>query len=197
MAGASFIMSVTLGKVAQPLPMLRMDVVRNNIAEISGMIDIETRTGKGSRFIITLPITLAIIKALVIRCSGRTYAMPITSVLESLLLTDADIMTVERKEVVQLRETTLPLLRLEHFFDIERTDTAPKEFYVVVVGVAEKRLGIAVDELICQQDIVIKPLGESFKQFRGISGAADLGNQQTILVLDVGGIINETMRTGS
>ena len=173
-----------------------MDVVRNNISAISGMVDIETRKGEGSRFIITLPITLAIIKALIINCSGRTYALPITSVLESLLMTDKDIMTVERKEVVQLRESTLPLLRLEHFFDLRRSDEAPKEFYVVVVGVAEKRLGIAVDNLICQQDIVIKPLGDSFKRFRGISGAADLGDQRTILVLDVGGIINETMRSG-
>jgi len=173
-----------------------MDVVRNNISAISGMVDIETRKGAGSRFIITLPITLAIIKALIINCSGRTYALPITSVLESLLMTDKDIMTVERKEVVQLRESTLPLLRLEHFFDLQRSDEAPKEFYVVVVGSAEKRLGIAVDNLICQQDIVIKSLGDSFKRFRGISGAADLGDQRTILVLDVGGIINETMRSG-
>jgi len=174
-----------------------MDVVKNNISAVSGMVDIETRKGEGSRFIITLPITLAIIKALMVRCSGRTYALPITSVLESLLMTDKDIMTVERKEVVQLRETTLPLLRLEHYFDIHRSDEPPKEFYVVVVGVAEKRLGIAIDDLICQQDIVIKPLGESFKRFRGVSGAADLGDQRTILVLDIGGIINEAMRSGS
>lgn len=174
-----------------------MDVVKNNITAISGMVDIETRKGEGSRFVITLPITLAIIKALVISCSGRTYALPITSVLETLLMTNKDIMTVERKEVVQLRETTLPLLRLESYFDIRSSDKAPEEFYVVVVGVAEKRLGIAVDDLLCQQDIVIKPLGESFKRFRGVSGAADLGDQRTILVLDIGGIINETMRAGS
>jgi two-component system chemotaxis sensor kinase CheA len=174
-----------------------MDVVKNNISAVSGMVDIETRKGEGSRFIITLPITLAIIKTLIIRCSGRTYALPITSVLESFIMSDKDIITVERKEFVQLRESTLPLLRLEYFFDIHRGGKPPKEFYVVVVGVAEKRLGIAVDDLICQQDIVIKSLGESFKRFRGISGAADLGDQRTILVLDIGGIINETMRSGN
>ncbi|MDD2897189.1 MAG: chemotaxis protein CheA [Desulfuromonadaceae bacterium] len=174
-----------------------MDVVKNNIAAVSGMVDIETRSGEGSRFIITLPITLAIIKALIIRCSGRTYALPITSVLESLLMNNTNIMTVERKEVVQLRESTLSLLRLDGYFDIRRSETPPTEFYVVVVGVAEKRLGLVVDDLIGQQDIVIKPLGDSFKQFRGVSGAADLGDQRTILVLDVGGIINETMRSGS
>jgi two-component system chemotaxis sensor kinase CheA len=174
-----------------------MDVVRNNIAAVSGMVDIETRKGLGSRFIITLPITLAIIKALIINCAGRTYALPITSVMESLLMTDADIKTVERKEVIQLREQTLPLLRLESFFSTTRSTAQTGEFYVVVVGVAEKRLGIVVDELLGQQDIVIKSLGESFKRFKGISGAADLGDQRTILVLDVGGIINETMRVGN
>jgi two-component system chemotaxis sensor kinase CheA len=174
-----------------------MDVVRNNIAAVSGMVDIETRKGEGSRFIITLPITLAIIKALIISCAGRTYALPITSVMESLLLTEADIKTIERKEVIQLRENTLPLLRLESFFATPRTNDRPREFYVVVVGVAEKRLGVVVDDLLGQQDIVIKSLGESFKRFRGISGAADLGDQRTILVLDVGGMMNETIRTGN
>jgi two-component system chemotaxis sensor kinase CheA len=174
-----------------------MDVVRNNIAAISGMVDIQTRKGEGSRFIITLPITLAIIKALIISCNARTYSIPITSVLETLIVTDKEIRTVERKEVIQLRETTLPLLRLDNFFDIARNSGHPKEFYVVVVGVAEKRLGIVVDNLLGQQDIVIKSLGESLKGFRGISGAADLGDQRTILVLDVGGIISETMRSGS
>jgi two-component system chemotaxis sensor kinase CheA len=174
-----------------------MDVVRNNIAAVSGMVDIETRKGEGSRFIITLPITLAIIKALIITSAGRTYALPITSVMESLLITDADIKTIERKEVIQLRENTLPLLRLESFFETARTTERPQEFYVVVVGVAEKRMGVVVDDLLGQQDIVIKSLGESFKRFRGISGAADLGDQRTILVLDVGGMINETIRSGN
>ncbi|MBK5275483.1 MAG: chemotaxis protein CheA [Desulfuromonadales bacterium] len=174
-----------------------MDVVRNNIAAVSGIVDVETSKGVGSRFIITLPITLAIIKALIITCAGRTYALPITSILESLLLTDADIKTVERKEVIQLREQTLPLLRLESFFGIHRSTERLAEFYVVVVGVAEKRLGIVVDDLLGQQDIVIKSLGESFRRFRGISGAADLGDQRTILVLDVGSMINETMRAGN
>ena len=174
-----------------------MDVVRNNIAAISGMVEVETVKGVGSRFIITLPITLAIIKALIISSAGRTYALPITSVLESLLLTDSEIMTVERKEVIQLREHTLPLLRLENFFELQRSTGRAQEFYVVVVGVAEKRLGIVVDDLLGQQDIVIKSLGDSFRRFKGVSGAADLGDQRTILVLDVGGMINETMRTGN
>lgn len=171
-----------------------MDVVRNNIAGVSGMVDIETWPGKGSRFTIVLPITLAIIKALIIFSAGRTYAVPITSVVESLILTPSDIKTVEGKEVVNLRGHTLPLLRLEQLFRIDRIDVCPGDQYVVVLGVAEKRLGIVVDDLLGQQDIVIKPLGPAFKSVRGISGAADLGDQRTILVLDAGGIIAETMR---
>lgn len=171
-----------------------MDVVRNNIAAVSGMVDIETRPGQGSKVIITLPITLAIIKALIINIVGRTYAMPITSVLETILVERSDIRTIERKEVIQLRDMTLPLVRLGRFFEIEGGDVLPESFYVVVVGVAEKRLGIVVDDLLGQQDIVIKSIGETFKGFKGISGAADLGDQRTILVLDVGGIISEATR---
>jgi len=171
-----------------------MDVVRNNIAAVSGMVDVESRYGSGSRVIITLPITLAIIKALIIASAGRTYAIPITSVLETMMIEEKDILTVERKEVIQLRQTTLPLLRLGDFFGIEGIAEQLKSSYVVVVGVAEKRLGILVDDLLCQQDIVIKSMGETFKKCKGISGAADMGDQRTILVLDAGGIINEATR---
>jgi two-component system, chemotaxis family, sensor kinase CheA len=173
-----------------------MDVVKNNIAAVSGMVDVESSPGRGCRVTITLPITLAIIKALIIESSGRKYAVPITSVLETIMVGRGDVQTVERKEVIQLRDTTLPLLNLGRFFEIEGERDQSGDFFVVVVGVAEKRLGIMVDELFGQQDIVIKSIGETFKGFRGISGAADLGDQRTILVLDVGGIISEATRGG-
>uniref|UniRef100_C6E0Y9 histidine kinase n=1 Tax=Geobacter sp. (strain M21) TaxID=443144 RepID=C6E0Y9_GEOSM len=171
-----------------------MDVVRTNIAALSGMIDLENYPGRGARFIITLPITLAIIKALIITAAGRTYALPITSVLESIIVEQKEIKTVERKEVIQLREATLPLLRLSEFFQLKGGEAAPESCYVVVVGVAEKRLGVVVDDLLGQQDIVIKSIGDTFAGFRGISGAADLGDQRTILVLDVGSVISEATR---
>ena len=174
-----------------------MDVVKSNIAAVSGMVDIESEVGRGTRVIITLPITLAIIKALLVSTAGRSYAIPITSVLETILASERDIDTVERKEVYQLRETTLPLVRLERFFGVARQSPPSGEFYIVVVGVAEKRLGIIVDDLTGQQDIVIKSLGDMFKGYRGVSGAADLGDQRTILVLDVGGVIGEAFRSGS
>jgi two-component system chemotaxis sensor kinase CheA len=171
-----------------------MDVVRTNIAALSGMIDLDSFPGKGTRVTITLPITLAIIKALIITTAGRTYALPITSVLESIIVERSEIRTVERKEVIQLREATLPLLRLSEFFQLKGGAAPPQSFYVVVVGVAEKRLGLVVDDLLGQQDIVIKSIGETFAGFKGISGAADLGDQRTILVLDVGSVIGEATR---
>ena len=171
-----------------------MDVVKNNIAAVSGMVDIDSRPGCGCRVTITLPITLAIIKALLIETTGRKYAIPITSVLETIMVEQKDILTVERKEVIQLRDSTLPLLHLGSFFEVQGGQGNADASYVVVVGVAEKRLGIVVDDLLGQQDIVIKSIGETFKGFKGISGAADLGDQRTILVLDVGGIINEATR---
>ena len=171
-----------------------MDVVKNNIAAVSGMVDVESNPGCGCRVTITLPITLAIIKALIIETTGRKYAIPITSVLETIMVGHKDILTVERKEVIQLRDATLPLLHLGGFFEVEGEKGHSDASYVVVVGAAEKRLGIVVDDLLGQQDIVIKSIGETFKGFKGISGAADLGDQRTILVLDVGGIINEATR---
>ena len=173
-----------------------MDVVKNNIAAVSGMVDVESTLGQGSRMIITLPITLAIIKALIISTAGRFYALPITSVLESIMLHKKDILTVERKEVIQLRESTLPLLHLNRFFHLESKVNEADSCFVVVVGVAEKRLGIVVDDLLGQQDIVIKNLGAMFEGLHGVSGAADLGDQRTILVLDVSGIIHESTKGG-
>jgi two-component system chemotaxis sensor kinase CheA len=172
-----------------------MDVVRNNIAALSGIVEVETEKGRGTRVVITLPITLAIIKTLLISVVGRTYAVPITSVQETLSVWSKDIFTVERKEVMQLRDATLPLLRLAKFFGIGDSASVADEYNVIVIRVGEKRVGIVVDELLGQQDIVIKPLGDTFKGVKGFSGAADLSDQRTILILDVAAIINEAARS--
>lgn len=171
-----------------------MDVVMNNIAAVSGTVDIESRLGHGSKMVITLPITLAIIKALLVETSGRTYAVPITSVRETISLEEVALRTVERKEVMQLRESTLPLLRLERFFELPSGASEACSSFAVVVGDTERRVAIVVDDLLGQQDIVIKSLGDTFKDVRGIAGAADLGDQRTILILDMSGIISEATR---
>lgn len=171
-----------------------MDVVKNNIALLSGMIEMESEVGVGTSIAITLPITLAIIKALIIRICDKTYAIPINSVMETMMVESSAVRTIERKEVIELRESTLPLLWLGDVFQLKSCGGRRERFFVAVVGFAEKKIGIVVDELLGQQDVVIKSLGESLAFVRGIAGAADLGNQKTILVLDVGGLMSETLR---
>jgi two-component system chemotaxis sensor kinase CheA len=169
-----------------------LDVVKNNISALSGAIDIESKAGQGTKVIITLPITLAIIQALVVEVGKETFAIPLNSVSSGLVVKPEEIKTIEGREVIELRERTLPLLRLEKFFQL---DTGLKvvrdEVYIVTVGIAERRLGLVVDRLLGRQDIVIKSIGEALSGIRGIAGATELGDQRTILVLDVVGLIEE------
>jgi two-component system chemotaxis sensor kinase CheA len=166
-----------------------LDVVKNNISNLSGIIDVWSERGNGTAFHLTLPLTLAIIRALVVGVSGRTYAVPLNSVLEILSVVPKDIRTVERREVLDLRGQTLPFLRLARLFGLPETNSG--RHFVVVVGMAQERMGIAVDELFGQQDIVTKPLGGRLQSIRGISGATDLGNRRTVLVLDVAALLEE------
>jgi two-component system chemotaxis sensor kinase CheA len=175
-----------------------MDVVKTNIARLSGIIDVESEPGAGTRLTLTLPITLAIIQALIIRAAGRTFAVPLNSVLESLRITQRDVRTIERREVMSLRGQTLPLARLERLFRLERGDLegVPNKQYVVVVGLAQHRIGILVDELHGQEDIVIKSLGRALANVPGIAGATELGGKKTVLVLDVAQIVEEAVASG-
>jgi len=168
-----------------------LDVVAKNIGRLSGMVDVETEVGKGTKFSITLPITLVIIKALVVRVGSQTYAIPLNSVSESLMIRQDDIRTVERREVIQLRDHTLALLRIQDVFQLPGGKAKDNRFYVIVVGLAEKRLGLVVDAIEGQQEIVIKSLGEILRDTPGVAGATELGNRKTILVLDVAALIDE------
>jgi two-component system, chemotaxis family, sensor kinase CheA len=169
-----------------------MDVVKNNIANLSGIIDLQSERGRGTRFEITLPVTLAIIRALVVSVAGRIYAVPLNSVLEIIEVRASQVQTLSTREVITLRGTTLPITRLSRFFQLTG-DRAAEPFFVVVVGLAQERLGIAVDDLVGQQDIVVKSLGRVLQGVRGIAGATDLGNRRTVLVLDVGAIIEDVV----
>jgi two-component system chemotaxis sensor kinase CheA len=172
-----------------------MDVVKNNIAALSGMIEVKSQPGQGSSMIITLPITLAIIKALIVRVGDITYAIPINSVLETLMIDSDVIQTIEKREVIELRKSTVPLLRINQIFDLQTHEKSDdRRLFVAIVGLAEKRMGFVVDELLGQQDVVIKSLGKALGFVKGIAGAAELGNQKTILVLDVAGLMSEALR---
>lgn len=167
-----------------------MDVVKKNISKLSGMIDIETEAGIGTRFILTLPITLAIIKAVVVEAGGQVFAAPLSSVLEIIRITPRDVQTVEAREVMAVRGDTVPLVRLSRVFGLGEGG-GNRLLYVMLVGLAERRLGIVVDRVKDQQEIVIKPLGKRLSETRGIAGATELGagDRRVVLVLDVESLI--------
>ncbi len=167
-----------------------MDVVKRNVSRLSGMVDVETEIGRGTCFTITLPITLAIIKALIVEVSTETFAAPLSSVLESLMITRDKITTIEKREVVSLRGETLPLLWLDKVFGLPRPEGGDF-LYVVVVGAAERRLGLVVDRLVGQQEVVIKSIGGKLRSIPGIAGATELGDNEVVLVLDVEALIDE------
>ena len=168
-----------------------MDVVKTNISRLGGVIDVQSELGTGTKFTITLPVTLAIISALLVRVGGRQFAIPITSVQEAIVLDPTELRTVEGREVLTLRGATLPLCRLDAFFGLTRME-APKRF-VVVSAVGHRRLGFVVDGLAGQQDIVIKALGASLSKVRGFAGATDLGDQRVALVLDAPALLEEVL----
>lgn len=172
-----------------------LDVVKKHVSKLSGLIDIETRVGEGTKYILTLPITLAIIKALVVEAGGRVFSIPLGSVLEIVRAIPAQIQTVESKEVMLIRDETVPLLRLSRVFGLPDGD-GRKLFYVILTGLAERRLGIVVDRLRDQQDIVIKPIGKRFANTVGIAGATELsvGERRVVLVLDVESILEAAFK---
>jgi len=171
-----------------------MDVVKRNVSKLSGMIDIHSELGAGSIFTLTLPITLAIIKALIIESGGQVFAVPLSSVLEILQVSNSQVETIEGREVMAVRDDTIPLLRLTRAFNLS-TDQGSDAFYVILVGIAERRLGIMVDRLKDQQEIVIKSLGKRFSETQGIAGATELGDRQgVVLVLDVESLVDGALR---
>ncbi len=166
-----------------------MDVVKTNINKLSGIIEIRSTKGEGTTFTITLPITLAIIPALVVSVSDNTYAVPLNNVLETVHIAPDEYSTIDRREVIAVRGLTLPLVDLRDVFQLE--GTRPDDFFAVVVGVGETRMAMVVDDLVGNQDIVIKSLGEHLRRVPGVAGATDLGTQETILVIDTVELLNE------
>ncbi|HUJ18445.1 MAG TPA: chemotaxis protein CheA [Nitrospirota bacterium] len=174
-----------------------MDVVKKNLSKLSGMIDVETEIGEGSRFTMTLPITLAIIKALIVEAGGQTFAVPLSSVLEIIRTTEDQVETVETREVIAIRNETVPLLRLTEAFMLPVRE-GRSSLYLIIVGLAERRLGIVVEALRDQQEIVIKPMGKRLSKVRGIAGATELGDRRgVVLVLDVESLMEGVLKKTS
>lgn len=167
-----------------------MDAVKNKIESLGGMVDVETKLGEGSKFKIRLPLTLAIIQALLVKVSEEIYAIPLGSIDSTINITHDDIKTIQNQEVILLRGQIIPIIRLDQKLAIPSAETEQEnELFVVIVHMGENRAGIIVDNLIGQQEIVIKSLGKLLAGIKVIAGATILGNGQVALILDIGSLM--------
>jgi two-component system chemotaxis sensor kinase CheA len=162
-----------------------LDAVRTAIQSMKGSIALWSEPGRGTTFQITLPITLAIIQSLIVGCCGQSFAIPISSVLETFRTEEAQVQRVDQQEIFNLRGTTLPLLRLEERFGLPRpAGPRPERLFVVVARRGEKAAGIVVDELLGEQETVVHPIGQKLGRIPGVAGATEVGENQVILVID-------------
>lgn len=165
------------------------DVVKKNIEKLRGKVEVDSTEGKGTTFTIKLPLTLAIIDGIVVKVGSAIYILPTISIEESISPKKEEISTIkEQGEVVNMRGTLFPLVRLHKLYNIKDAKTNPCEAIVIIVESEQGRYSILVDELVGQQQVVIKSLGERFKKVKGISGGAILGDGRVGLILDTSGI---------
>ncbi|WP_027326645.1 chemotaxis protein CheW [Helicobacter pametensis] len=162
-----------------------MDVVKSNIEKLNGIIDIESKPKLGTTLKLKIPLTLAIIQALIISLQDEFYAIPLSSVLETIKISQVEIYTIDGKSVLKLRNEVLPLVHMADLFQIENDFGRAREFYVVIIGLANQKMGIIVDHLIGQEEVVIKSLGEYLKNIQGIAGATVRGDGKITLIVDV------------
>ncbi|MFZ5644516.1 MAG: chemotaxis protein CheA [Bacillota bacterium] len=168
-----------------------MDIVRNQIEQINGTLEFNSEPGRGTVFNIKLPLTLVIVRALMVGMGDQVYAFPLANVMETLSIKNSDIKFVRHSEVIVVRGQVLPLVRLTNMFMIDSQSTGDK-LYVVVLGSGDRRIGVVVDKLIGEQEIVIKSLGSYLGQMTGLSGATILGDGRVALIIDAKGIIKDT-----
>ena len=161
-----------------------LDVVRRQIDDLNGTVTVNSERGKGTKFTIKLPLTLAIIQGLLVRVGAEIYSIPITSVIESLRIKPEEIKKIDNYEVFNIRSDVISLLRLNRLFGI-KTEEEQDYHFIVIVGTAEKKMGFMVDSLIGEEDVVIKPLRDQFTNSPGIAGASILGDGSVSLIIDV------------
>jgi two-component system chemotaxis sensor kinase CheA len=169
-----------------------LDVVHRNIEKLNGSVEIKSEVGKGTEFRVKLPLTLAIIRSLQVEVVGTTYCIPLSSVVETDRIPASQVQTVRGREVIVKRGEVIPLLRLVEAFELERPEgyVEPEEFFVVIVSVMGKQIGLVVDNLIGEGDVVIKPLGKFIGDVPGISGATIMGDGDVAIILDISSLIN-------
>ena len=166
-----------------------MDVVRTNIRKLNGIIEIKNEVGKGSEFILKLPLTLAIIQSLLVEVEREVYSIPLASVIETMRVSTEEFHMIGGQEVLKLRDSVLPLLRLQRTFNCQQAYTDRSTCYVVIVGVAEKRVGLVVTRLLGQQEVAIKSLGKFLANLPGIGGSTIMGDGRVALIVDPMGLV--------
>lgn len=167
-----------------------MDVVRTNIAKLKGIVDIESEPGKGTIITLRLPLTLAIIQALLVKANEEIYAIPLGAVLEVVRVEADEITTVGGQGVMRLRDFVLPLVRMSEVMGQPKRDAGSRSYCVVVIAWAEQQLGIIVESLLGQREVVIKSLGDYLNDIPGIAGSTILGDGRTILIIDAGKFVH-------
>ena len=170
-----------------------MDIVKSHIEKLNGIIDIHSSIGKGTKFTVKLPLTLAIIRSLLVKFGVQTFAIPLTNVQEIIRLDKQDIQVINEQEVGLVRGRVLPLVRMRERLQIEKDphEMIKKREFVVIVGIADKRIGIIADRPVGNQEIVIKSLGNYIGAPPFITGATIMGDGNVALILDVGSIVRE------
>lgn len=166
-----------------------MDVVKTNIKKLNGLIEIKSEKGQGSEFILRLPLTLAIIQSLLVEVEGEVYSIPLSSVLETIRVDQRKFHMIGGQEVLKLRDMVLPLIRLQKVFNVQQRSESEDFCYVVVVGAADKRMGLVVTRLVGQQEVAIKSLGNYLANIPGIAGSTILGDGRVTLIVDPVGMI--------
>ncbi|MFW6230056.1 MAG: chemotaxis protein CheA, partial [Halanaerobium sp.] len=169
-----------------------MDIVRNVVKKLDGQISIESELGQGSTFTISLPLTLAITQALMIKVDGDTFAIPLNAVSETLTINPDNIKKVRGKDVIVLRENTIPLVSASEIFGDQKLDSLKKsesDLSVVILKSGDRFIGLIVEELLNQQEIVIKSLGNYLQDTEYISGATIIGDGDVALIIDVRDIV--------
>ncbi len=165
-----------------------LDVVKTMINNLKGTISINSAKGKGTSFIIKLPLTLAIIQGLLVRVGREVYSIPIANVIESQCINISEINHIDNYEILNVRNEVISVLRLSRLFGITES-VQTDECYIVIVGTQEKKIGVMVDALIGEEDVVIKPLKDQFTNSPGIAGASILGDGSVSLIIDVGQLL--------